>query len=114
MVNFGTYPSLSLPPSFFLSLPPSFFLSPFPPLPLSSSYTLKELDLSSFWNWSHFSDYAEFLAAFTAFFSLLTFLLFNVSWYCELLGLASTLTEACLAIPQWLKNNQNKSTAGMR
>ena len=73
-----------------------------------------DLDPGSFWNWGHFADYLEFLLAFTLAASLLTFAFSGVLWYCELLGFISTLTEACLAVPQWLKNYQSKSTAGMR
>lgn len=72
------------------------------------------MDWSTFWKWGHFTDYVEFLAAFAVSMSLLTVMFGAYSLYANLLGFASLLTEASLAVPQWLENHRKKSTNGMK
>lgn len=84
-------------------LHPCLFSSPYP-----------DWELRHFWQWSEFSDYALFLSVFTGFFILLTVALLDVSVYVELLGFLSLLIEATIGVPQFWRNFQNGSTAGMR
>eukprot|EP00051_Salpingoeca_urceolata_P028845 m.488201 g.488201 ORF g.488201 m.488201 type:complete len:264 (-) comp25629_c0_seq1:41-832(-) len=66
-----------------------------------------------FWAWVEFSDYVLFLSVFCFVVGALSYLLLDVWLYYEVLGFASLLTEALLGLPQWLRNNRNKSTEGM-
>ncbi|CAB3408591.1 unnamed protein product [Caenorhabditis bovis] len=69
--------------------------------------------LNAFWAWHDLASFLIALAVFTAFWSLVTFLLINQSWYVEGLGMVSLLVEASLGLPQLLRNFQRKSTQGM-
>ncbi|CAI4225743.1 unnamed protein product [Auanema sp. JU1783] len=53
------------------------------------------------------------LAAFTAFWSVITAIFINFTWYVEALGMVSLLVEATLGAPQLIRNFKRKSTTGM-
>eukprot|EP01135_Chromosphaera_perkinsii_P005641 Nk52_evm12s356 gene=Nk52_evmTU12s356 len=66
-----------------------------------------------FWKWTNIDDYMYFLISFTGVVSFVTFVLYDYTFYQELLGFLSLLIEASLGLPQWYKNFQHKSTEGM-
>ena len=70
--------------------------------------------MAYFWKWTDFMSYLEFIATFTLGVGALTYLLLSVPAYVETLGFLAVFTEAMLGAPQFLRNFQNKSTAGMR
>jgi len=69
--------------------------------------------MTDFWQWTDLPSYFVALAMFSAGASLLTAIFIQYSWYVDGLGLVALLTEACLGVPQLLRNFQRKSTAGM-
>ncbi|XP_035828601.1 solute carrier family 66 member 2 [Aplysia californica] len=79
----------------------------------AQSHSFFDLDPAYFWRWTDFLSYLEFVAAFSLVVGLLTFLLINNQVYIEFLGFMAVFTEAMLGAPQFLRNFQNKSTAGM-
>lgn len=81
---------------------------------ISPSYRDTDFDLRHFWKWTDFRSYVEFIAAFTASASLLTYLLIGHVVYVEALGFTSLLIEAMLGMPQFYDNYVSKSTFGMR
>ena len=75
----------------------------------------KYIDLrpQDFWQWTDLTSYIECTSAFTVIVGLMMYLLMDTSWFVESLGYASLMTEACLAMPQLLRNHRNRSTVGM-
>ena len=71
-------------------------------------------DYRYFWMWTQFADYCYFLALFLAVGSAIMFLFARFTIFVELVGFASLLLEACLGVPQFWRNYNNKSTEGMR
>jgi len=69
--------------------------------------------LDEFWKWTDYADYLLYIALFTVFFGVLTYLMLNVAIYVETLGFASVFIEAMQAIPQWRRNRRLQSTQGM-
>lgn len=74
---------------------------------------LHDWNIEDFWKWTDYADYLLFVAVFTVFFGILTWLLVNVTVFIECLGFAAVFIEAVQAIPQWYRNHVNKSTQGM-
>ncbi|XP_059164921.1 solute carrier family 66 member 2-like isoform X2 [Physella acuta] len=72
-----------------------------------------DFDPAFFWRWTDFLSYLEFVTLFTLCIGIITYLLINSVVYIELLGFMAVFTEAMLGAPQFLRNFQKKSTAGM-
>ncbi|BFZ19220.1 hypothetical protein BsWGS_22260 [Bradybaena similaris] len=72
-----------------------------------------DFDTTYFWRWTDFLSYLEFIICFSTVIGLLTYLLISSVIYIELLGFMAVFTEALLGAPQFVRNYQNKSTAGM-
>jgi hypothetical protein len=77
-------------------------------------YIFSDFEPVSFWKWTDFASYIQFLVLFSAAVGFLTYLLLGVSVYIETLGFLAVLTEAMLGAPQFYRNFVKKSTAGMR
>jgi len=73
-----------------------------------------DFEYTYFWKWTRFSDYCLFVLLLFLVGGIITVLFLNVTIYVELLGFASLLLEACLGVPQFWRNFNNKSTEGMR
>uniref|UniRef100_A0A0K0F689 PQ loop repeat protein n=1 Tax=Strongyloides venezuelensis TaxID=75913 RepID=A0A0K0F689_STRVS len=69
--------------------------------------------LSDFWQWTDLPSFFVALALFTAAASLITAVFIQFSWFVNALGLCSLLIEACLGLPQLIRNFKRKSTIGM-
>jgi uncharacterized protein with PQ loop repeat len=69
--------------------------------------------ISAFWKWNDLSSFIAALLAFTAVAGLITYFCTQFPMYVEGLGMVSLLVEACLGLPQLIRNFQRKSTQGM-
>eukprot|EP00695_Tsukubamonas_globosa_P003108 TRINITY_DN474_c0_g1_i1.p1 TRINITY_DN474_c0_g1~~TRINITY_DN474_c0_g1_i1.p1 ORF type:complete len:229 (+),score=77.95 TRINITY_DN474_c0_g1_i1:68-754(+) len=76
-------------------------------------HKLTEFNMRHFWQWEDFASYVTFLAAFVSGLLTLSTLFISQPWYVEFLGYAALLIESTLGIPQWVKNQMTKSTAGL-
>lgn len=81
---------------------------------LTLTLVFADFDLGHFWKWSRFEDYLHFCLSLTIVVALFTYVLLDVPFFVEGLGLVALLTEAMLGLPQLLQNLRNKSTRGMR
>lgn len=79
----------------------------------SKSRTFTDFDTRYFWKWTDFASYLQFLLFFVAFLTLMNFMFLESTFYVETVGFLAVFAEACLGIPQFYKNFQNKSTIGM-
>lgn len=68
---------------------------------------------SAFWKWNDLSSFIVALGAFTLLASIITVIFTRFPIYVEGLGLVALLTEACLGLPQLIRNFQRKATTGM-
>lgn len=75
--------------------------------------TFLDFDTRYFWKWTDFASYLQFLLFFVAFLTLMNFMFLESTFYVETVGFLAVFAEACLGIPQFYKNFQNKSTIGM-
>jgi hypothetical protein len=67
-----------------------------------------------FWNWTDLFSYIAFIALFALAVGTVSLFLIPVSTvYIELLGFFALATEACLGLPQVIKNYTNQSVAGL-
>lgn len=80
----------------------------------SKARRFTDFDFQYFWKWTDFLSYVEFTLTFCLVIGVVTYLLLNVTVYVEFLGFMAVLCEAMLGAPQFYRNFQNKSTAGMR
>ena len=80
----------------------------------STTVRVSDMDMRYFWKWTDFSSYVEFVLIFSCAVGLLTFFLLDIPLYIEALGFLAVLIEAMLGAPQFYRNFQKKSTAGMR
>lgn len=78
-----------------------------------SNKKFTDFNLQSFWKWSDFSSYVQFLLLFCAIGGLFVLIFIENHLFIETIGLLSVLTEAMLAAPQFYRNYINKSTEGM-
>uniref|UniRef100_A0AAF5I2I7 PQ-loop repeat-containing protein 1 n=2 Tax=Strongyloides stercoralis TaxID=6248 RepID=A0AAF5I2I7_STRER len=69
--------------------------------------------ISDFWQWTDLPSFFVALALFTAAASLITAIFIQFPWFVNTLGLCSLLIEACLGLPQLIRNFKRKSTIGM-
>eukprot|EP00730_Choanoeca_flexa_P015551 TRINITY_DN7167_c0_g2_i4.p1 TRINITY_DN7167_c0_g2~~TRINITY_DN7167_c0_g2_i4.p1 ORF type:complete len:278 (+),score=37.26 TRINITY_DN7167_c0_g2_i4:192-1025(+) len=81
--------------------------------PVPIHFSIKNLSMETFWQWTSFHDYLQAVAWFVFVYAALTYLLHNISLFVELTGLMSLLLEASLGIPQFLSNYRQESTQGM-
>ncbi|XP_065184073.1 solute carrier family 66 member 2-like [Sycon ciliatum] len=72
-----------------------------------------DFDFDYFWKWTSFEDYVQFLAAMACAIGISMAALRHSYIFVEGIGLAALMTEACLALPQFLHNYETKSTQGM-
>ncbi|XP_003741109.1 PQ-loop repeat-containing protein 1 [Galendromus occidentalis] len=82
-------------------------------VPVPRKKTLHDLEWRHFWQWTDFRSYLECSILFTVFVGGIVYLFKDVPIFVEIIGLVAVLTEALLGIPQFYRNFQNKSTAGM-
>jgi len=68
---------------------------------------------SAFWRWNDLSSFMLALLLFTFVGSVISVIFMKYTFYVEALGMISLLVEACLGLPQFLRNLQRKSTQGM-
>jgi uncharacterized protein with PQ loop repeat len=69
--------------------------------------------VSAFWKWNDLTSYLGVLAGFTVVASIITAIFTRFPIYVEALGMVALLCEACLALPQLLRNFRRRSTEGM-
>ncbi|KAI6225235.1 PQ-loop repeat-containing protein 1 [Aphelenchoides fujianensis] len=69
--------------------------------------------ISDFWKWNDLTSFIAVLGLFTLVASIITFLFIRFPIYVEALGMVALLVEACLGLPQLIRNFQRKSTQGM-
>lgn len=72
-----------------------------------------DFDLSYFWNWTDFVSYAEAILVFIIMGAFTMFLFCGSPLFVETVGFLAVFVEACLGVPQFLKNYKNGSTRGM-
>lgn len=82
-------------------------------VPPPAKKTLHDFELSSFWQWTDYRSYLECIVVFSIISGVLMCFLYQVTFFVETIGLLAVLVEAVLGIPQFYKNFENKSTAGM-
>ncbi|XP_018895673.1 solute carrier family 66 member 2 isoform X2 [Bemisia tabaci] len=75
--------------------------------------TFTDFDLKYFWQWTDFQSYVDFLLVMNISFSLITFICIHSTVFVEVLGFLAVFTEACLGVPQLVKNLRQRSTEGM-
>ncbi|KAL3074968.1 hypothetical protein niasHS_014413 [Heterodera schachtii] len=68
---------------------------------------------NAFWKWNDLSSYIFALAMFTVLCSLLNAMFHKNMLFVEAMGMSALLVEACLGVPQLVRNFQRKSTIGM-
>jgi len=71
------------------------------------------LRLADFWHWTDLMSYIECTCAFTVVMGFLMYLFVDCPIFVESIGYTSLMMEACLALPQLIKNFNSKSTVGM-
>uniref|UniRef100_A0A914HG38 PQ-loop repeat-containing protein 1 n=1 Tax=Globodera rostochiensis TaxID=31243 RepID=A0A914HG38_GLORO len=69
--------------------------------------------ISAFWKWNDLSSFVFALGLFTALCSLLNAMFHKNVFFVETMGMSALLVEACLGVPQLVRNFQRKSTIGM-
>ncbi|GAU96576.1 hypothetical protein RvY_08004 [Ramazzottius varieornatus] len=74
---------------------------------------LRDFDPSTFWQWTDFQSYVEFLSLFSVSCGTLMFMFRNYPAFVETVGFLAVFTEAMLGAPQFYRNLKNRSTAGM-
>jgi len=81
-------------------------------LPIVEKY-FTDFKMEEFWQWTNLSSYIQ-VTVLTSVLSLLTVYLFiHYVLVVEAIGYAALLTESCLAVPQFLKNQRSRSVQGM-
>ena len=73
-----------------------------------------DFNISSFWDWTEFSDYIHCLVTMVTMVTCLTYTFLDWPAYIETIGTLSLCIEATLAVPQFVRNYQTQSTEGMR
>ncbi|KAL3110664.1 hypothetical protein niasHT_017542 [Heterodera trifolii] len=68
---------------------------------------------NAFWKWNDLSSYIFALGLFTVLCSLLNAMFHKNMLFVEAMGMSALLVEACLGVPQLVRNFQRKSTIGM-
>lgn len=69
--------------------------------------------LGDFWDWNEFRYYVIAVSSFGAVMFIISLLLSPFYWYFEFIGLVSTVIEAVLSLPQYLKNRRERSVEGL-
>ncbi|KAI6204080.1 hypothetical protein M3Y94_00631100 [Aphelenchoides besseyi] len=83
-------------------------------LPASQRKSLWKGDfVNAFWKWNDLSSFVAALGIFTVIASVVTFFFTQFPIYVEALGMVALLVEACLGLPQLIRNFQRRSTQGM-
>jgi len=72
-----------------------------------------DFDMDHFWDWSDFQSYVECIFVFTVIGALLMYTFGNVAVFVEAVGFMAVFVEACLGVPQFLRNYKARSTRGM-
>ena len=78
----------------------------------SPEHSIRTGKQESFWNWSSFTPYIQFLTLFTLIIIGLQWLLGWHAIYVEIIGALAMTIEATLPLPQVVENYSRKSTAG--
>ncbi|KIJ55341.1 hypothetical protein M422DRAFT_199508 [Sphaerobolus stellatus SS14] len=68
----------------------------------------------SFWQWSHYRNYIEFLAGLILLHAILYLIFGRQDWYTSLLGFLALGIESLLPVPQLISNFQQRSLWGFR
>jgi len=68
----------------------------------------------SFWQWTSFSRYIEFLVALTLCLAILELIFGRKQWFIDTLGFIALAIESSLPIPQLISNFRQKSLYGFR
>lgn len=69
--------------------------------------------VEDFWKWNDLSSFLVSLLLFAAIVTLFNGIFYQYSYFVEALGMSALLVEACLGVPQLVRNFQRKSTVGM-
>ncbi|CAD5205769.1 unnamed protein product [Bursaphelenchus okinawaensis] len=69
--------------------------------------------ISAFWKWNDLTSFVVALVLFSIVTAIITYLFSGYKIFVEGLGLVAVLTEACLGLPQLIRNFQRRSTQGM-
>ncbi|XP_021962978.2 solute carrier family 66 member 2 [Folsomia candida] len=72
-----------------------------------------DFKLEDFWAWTNLASYIQVTILIATIASATIFIFLDNSIVVEGIGYAALLTESCLALPQFLKNQRNRSTQGM-
>ncbi|CAB0036524.1 unnamed protein product [Trichogramma brassicae] len=75
--------------------------------------TFTDFETKYFWKWTDFQSYIDFVLIFGIVGAMMMYVFIDIPLFVESVGLLALLTEAMLALPQFLKNYRNKSTHGM-
>jgi uncharacterized protein with PQ loop repeat len=72
-----------------------------------------DLRWRDFWAWDDFGSYVAALTTLVAVLTVLSSVALGTAWFDEGLGVAALGLEACMALPQALRNARKHSTAGL-
>eukprot|EP00741_Cyanophora_paradoxa_P011747 tig00020563_g11351.t1 len=81
--------------------------------PAAEKAVIWDMKFSNFWAWDDFTSYVAFLVFVVMILALLSAIFISFEWFYEGLGFIALGTESMLALPQFLRNYRNKSTAGL-
>jgi len=80
------------------------------PLPRRS---LWDFDTAHFWDWTDFESYLQAVLIFSTGAASLMYMFGGSPFFVETVGFLAVFVEACLGLPQFIKNYKNGSTRGM-
>jgi uncharacterized protein with PQ loop repeat len=72
-----------------------------------------DLDPKYFWEWTDFQSYVQCILAFTFMGTVMMWMFCDWTLFVESVGFLAVFVEACLGVPQFLRNYRNGSTRGM-
>ncbi|XP_035715667.1 solute carrier family 66 member 2 isoform X2 [Folsomia candida] len=72
-----------------------------------------DFDKDYFWDWTDFQSYIECTLCFSIAGGMLMYMFANNILFVETVGFLAVFVEACLGVPQFMKNYKNGSTRGM-
>ncbi|KAL5106132.1 Solute carrier family 66 member 2 [Taenia crassiceps] len=76
-------------------------------------HVFSDLDWRYFWRWSNYESYVKFVILFSLVFGVPCFAFSSSYYFVQAIGFVSLITEALLALPQFLQNCRHSSTVGM-
>ena len=77
-------------------------------------FVFLDFDPNYFWQWTDFQSYVEAVTTLFVVGGVVMYFLADFQPFVQSVGFAAVFTEACLGVPQFIRNIKNKSTYGMR